>query len=164
VYKRQDAILASIKTTDDVNQLVNEIVAPHVDFEAMTKLALGRNYKNADDGQRAAIVKEFRVLLIRTYGSALTEYSDEEIIYLPFVPGEKEKLAVVKTEIEQAGGFPIPINYKLRLKDDGWKVYDISVDEVSLVTNYRGSFNRAIKKHGIDKLIETLQKRNAEEQ
>jgi phospholipid transport system substrate-binding protein len=75
---------------------------------------------------------------------------------------ESEGLVTVRIEIEQAGGFPIPIDYTLRLGDDGWKVFDVSVDEVSLVTNYRSSFARAIKKNGVDGLIKTLQERNQE--
>lgn len=165
IREASDNVLAGIKANPDtVRELVNKHVLPLVDFEAMTKLALRKHYNRATAAQKTAIVKEFSELLVRTYSSALLEYADEEIIYLPFVPSEKEKLAIVKTEIEQGGGFPIPINYKLRLKDDGWKVYDISVDEVSLVTNYRGSFARAIKKTGIDGLIKSLQERNAEQQ
>jgi phospholipid transport system substrate-binding protein len=99
---------------------------------------------------------------VRTYSSALFEYTDQEMIYLPMEGSEAEGEVTVRTEIEQAGGFPIPINYALRLGDEGWKVFDVSVDEVSLVTNYRSSFARAIKRDGIDGLIKTLQERNQE--
>jgi phospholipid transport system substrate-binding protein len=97
---------------------------------------------------------------VRTYSSALLEYTDQVLVYLPMEGSEAEGEVTVRTEIEQAGGFPIPINYVLRNGDDGWKVLDISVDEVSLVTNYRSSFARAIKKDGVDGLIETLRGRN----
>jgi phospholipid transport system substrate-binding protein len=109
-----------------------------------------------------AIVSQFRQLLVRTYSSALYEYTDQELIFLPMEGSEAEGLVTVRLEIEQAGGFPIPINYTLRLGDNGWKVFDVSVDEVSLVTNYRSSFARAIKKNGVDGLIKTLQERNQE--
>ena len=99
-------------------------------------------------------------MLVRTYSSALLEYTDQALIYLPMEGVEADGEVTVRTEIEQAGGFPIPINYMLRLGDDGWKVIDISVDDVSLVTNYRSSFARAIKKDGVDGLIETLRDRN----
>jgi phospholipid transport system substrate-binding protein len=143
-----------------VYDLVNSVVLPHFDFPAMTDLALGRYKDEVNEQQRPEIVNEFRQLLVRTYSSALLEYTDQVLVYLPMEGSEAEGEVTVRTEIEQAGGFPIPINYMLRNGDDGWKVLDISVDEVSLVTNYRSSFARAIKKNGVDGLIETLRSRN----
>ena len=145
-----------------VYKLVDELVLPHFDFAAMTDLALGRYIDEVNAEQKPAIVSEFRQLLVRTYSSALFEYTGQELIYLPMEGSEAEGLVTIRTEIEQAGGFPIPINYKLRLGEKGWKVFDVSVDEVSLVTNYRSSFARAIKKDGVDGLIKTLQERNQE--
>ncbi len=165
-----DRVIAEIKKNaasyqsdpQRIYRLVNDVVLPHFDFSAMTDLALG-NYKDQVNGeQKPTIVNEFRQLLVRTYSSALLEYTDQVLIYLPMEGSEADGNVVVRTEIEQAGGFPIPINYSLRLGDDGWKVFDISVDEVSLVTNYRSSFARAIKKDGVDGLIKTLQSRNQE--
>jgi phospholipid transport system substrate-binding protein len=143
-----------------VYDLVNNVVLPHFDFPAMTDLALGRYKDDVNEEQRPEIVNEFRLLLVRTYSSALLEYTDQVLVYLPMEGSEAEGAVTVRTEIEQAGGFPIPINYLLRKGDDGWKVIDISVDEVSLVTNYRSSFARAIKKNGVDGLIKTLRSRN----
>jgi phospholipid transport system substrate-binding protein len=143
-----------------IYDLVDELVLPHFDFSAMTDLALGRYKDEVSADQRPEIVAEFRQLLVRTYSSALLEYTDQELVYLPMEGSEADGLVTVRTEIEQAGGFPIPINYTLRLGDDGWKVFDISVDDVSLVTNYRSSFARAIKKDGVDGLIRTLRDRN----
>jgi len=150
------------KNPQKIYRLVDEVVLPHFDFTAMTDLALGRYKDEVSSEQKPTIVEEFRQLLVRTYSSALLEYTDQELIYLPMEGDEADGNVVVRTEIEQAGGFPIPINYSLRLGDDGWKVFDISVDEVSLVTNYRSSFARAIKKDGVDGLIKTLQDRNQE--
>ena len=90
----------------------------------------------------------------------MLEYTDQTLVFLPMEGDESDGEVVVRSEIEQAGGFPIPINYSLRKGEDGWKVFDISVDDVSLVTNFRSSFSRAIKKYGVDGLIETLQSRN----
>jgi len=143
-----------------VYDLVNTVVLPHFDFAAMTDLALGRYKDDVSEQQRPEIINEFRMLLVRTYSSALLEYTDQVLVYLPMEGSEAEGEVIVRTEIEQAGGFPIPINYVLRKGDEGWKVLDISVDDVSLVTNYRSSFARAIKKKGIDGLIETLRSRN----
>lgn len=145
-----------------VYQMVDELVLPHFDFAAMTDLALGSYKDEVSTEQKPEIVSEFRQLLVRTYSSALFEYTDQELIFLPMEGAESEGEVTVRIEIEQAGGFPIPINYTLRLGDEGWKVFDVSVDEVSLVTNYRSSFARAIKKNGVDGLIKTLQERNQE--
>jgi phospholipid transport system substrate-binding protein len=145
-----------------VYKMVDELVLPHFDFVAMTDLALGSYKDEVGTEQKPAIVSQFRQLLVRTYSSALFEYTDQELIFLPMEGAESEGLVTVRIEIEQAGGFPIPINYTLRLGDNGWKVFDVSVDEVSLVTNYRSSFARAIKKNGVDGLIKTLQERNQE--
>ena len=143
-----------------VYKLVDEQVLPHFDFVAMADLALGRYKDRVSAEQRAAIVTEFRRLLVRTYSSALVEYTEQEPIYLPMDGTEAEGMVTVRTMYDQSGEFPIPIDYSLRLGDDGWKVFDVSVDEVSLVTNYRSSFARTIKKDGVDGLIKTLQARN----
>ncbi|MDJ0779640.1 MAG: ABC transporter substrate-binding protein [Gammaproteobacteria bacterium] len=143
-----------------VHRLIDEMVLPHFDFAAMTDLALGKFKDEVSAEQKPAIVSEFRQLLVRTYSSALLEYTDQEIVYLPMEGTEADGQVVVRIEIEQAGGFPIPIHYRMRQGENGWKVFDISVDEVSLVTNYRSSFARAIKKNGVDGLIQTLQERN----
>jgi phospholipid transport system substrate-binding protein len=170
IRQTADKMLAEFKANEDiykddlaaVHELVEEVVIPHFDFGAMTDLALGTYKDDVSAEQRPAIVNEFRALLIRTYSSALLEYTDEKLVYLPMEGVESDGKVMVRTEVEQAGGFPIPINYSLLRGDDGWKVYDISVDDVSLVTNYRSSFARAIKKSGVDGLIQTMQERNQE--
>jgi len=170
IRETSEKVLAEIKANEDtyksdpkgVYKLVNEVVLPHFDFSAMTDLALGKYKDKVNAEQRPIIVEEFRLLLVRTYSSALLEYTDQQLIYLPMEGLEADGKVMVRTEVEQAGGFPIPINYTLRLGEDGWKVFDISVDDVSLVTNYRSSFARAIKKNGVDGLIKTLQDRNQE--
>ncbi|MEM7562053.1 MAG: ABC transporter substrate-binding protein [Pseudomonadota bacterium] len=153
-YRDQPALL---------NELVDQVVLPHFDFGAMTNLALGRYKKKVTPDQKPAIVEEFRTLLVRTYGSALLEYNDQSLVYLPMEGSEADGKVTVRTEIQQEGGFPIPINYRLRFVKEKWKVFDISVDGVSLVTNYRSSFARAIKKNGVEGLIETLKARNSGE-
>ena len=168
IRETADKVLDEIRTNSaqymsdpqGVYDLVNTLVLPHFDFSAMTDRALGRYKDEVSEQQRPEIINEFRLLLVRTYSSALLEYTDQVLVYLPMEGSEAEGEVTVRTEIEQAGGFPIPINYMLRNGDDGWKVLDISVDEVSLVTNYRSSFARAIKKNGVDGLIETLRGRN----
>jgi phospholipid transport system substrate-binding protein len=143
--------------------MVDEKVLPHFDFDRMTNLALGRYRTKVNKQQKPKLVNEFRQLLVRTYGKALLEYNDQVIKYLP-MRGSLEKGDVsIRTEIEQKGGFPIPLNYEVYKKDSGWKVYDISVDGISLVSNYRSTFSRKIKEAGVDGLIKSLQDRNKQE-
>ena len=151
------------KNPDKVFDLVNEIIIPHMDFRAMSKLALGQNWKDASDSQQEAFVEAFKVLLVRTYGRSLAEYTNQVIEYLPYEPPEDGKrTVVVKTQIKQATGPAIPIDYRLRIKDDIWKVYDIKIEGISLVTNYRNSFASDIRKVGMDGLIDKLKNKYEE--
>ncbi|MCP4433165.1 MAG: ABC transporter substrate-binding protein [Gammaproteobacteria bacterium] len=168
IRQTADQVLMEIKANstkyrEDPGQLyalVNEVVLPHFDFIAMTDLALGKYKKKINAAQKPLITAEFRTLLVRTYGKALLEYNDQVIVYKPMEGSVGDGNVVVRTEIEQPGGFPIPLDYRLKLGSQGWKVFDISVDEISLVTNYRSSFARQIKKKGVDGLIKLLKQRN----
>ena len=151
------------KNPERVTQLVNEIVLPHFDFERMSRLALGRYWRRADEKQRAEFVEQFRALLVRTYRSALTEYRDQTIKYLPFNDDLSGGDVTVKTEVEQPGGSSIPIDYRLHTGSGEWKVYDVIIDGVSLVINYRTSFSSEIRQSGISGLIDKLRKRNQED-
>ncbi len=167
-----DEVLATIKARQAEFQqdpakmyaMVDEKVLPHFDFNRMTDLALGRYKRKVQGDQKPKLVNEFRNLLVRTYGKALLAYNDQQIIYKPMRGSIEEGRVMIRTEIEQQGGVPIPLNYALYKKDSDWKVYDIRVDNISLVTNYRSSFAREIKANGIDGLIMTLQKRNNSEE
>lgn len=169
IRETSDYVLAEIKANAEIYRsdpdklyvLVDEVVLPHFNFVAMTNLALGENRQAVDDIQKPKLVSEFRTLLVRTYSKALLEYNDQQVVYLG-VDGSIESGKVrVKTAIEQATGSPIPLDYSLRLGSQGWKVYDITVDGISLVTNYRSSFGREIKKNGVDALISLLHERNS---
>ncbi len=143
--------------------LVEDLVLPHFDFERMSIWVLGKNWRKADTHQQRQFVDAFRTLLVRTYAKALLEYTDQQINYLPFHAEEGAKRVTVRTEIAQPGGVNIPINYSMFLNQEGaWKVYDISVDGVSLVTNYRTSFASEIRQGGIEMLLERLEEMNAE--
>ena len=171
IRETSDRVIDEIKANRDkyqadpesIYKLVDTVVLPHFDFSAMTDLALGNYRDQVSAKQRPTIINEFRLLLVRTYSSALLEYTGQELTYLPMQGSVDDGKVVVRTEIAQTGGFPIPIDYSLRRGTDGWKVFDISVDDVSLVTNYRSSFARAIKKDGVDGLIKTLQDRNQQQ-
>jgi len=142
---------------EEIFKLVNDIILPHLDFRAMSKLALGKNWRKADNDQQTRFTEAFKTMLVRTYSKSLTEYAGQEIKYLPYrPPAEGKRTTKVKTVIDQGSGPEIPIIYSLRIKDDIWKVYDIKIDGISLVTNYRNSFASDIRKVGIDGLIEQL--------
>ncbi len=168
IRNTSDQVLSQIQSNPGLFQrdpvklsaLVGKVVVPHFDFTTMTDLALGRYKSKVSAEQKQLITNEFRTLLVRTYAKALLEYNNQKIIYLPTEGSLEGGDVTVRTEIEQAGGFPIPLNYSLKRRKQAWKVYDISVDDISLVTNYRSSFSREIRKNGIDGLIKTLHERN----
>jgi len=141
--------------------LVQDILMPNFDFDKMSKLALGKNWRKADTEQRERFTEEFRLLLVRTYSTARLEYTDEEIRFLPFHDDLAKKKVKVKMEILQSGGPSIPMALSMYLnKENAWKVYDVKIDGISLVTNYRSTFATEIRNDGMDKLIERLASRN----
>lgn len=151
------------KDPNHVYKLVDEIILPHIDFEKMAKLALGKNWRKANDAQKKEFTVAFRQLLVRTYSKSLSQYTGQKLIYLPFRAKADATKVTVKTEIDQNSGFPIPVNYSLFIKNDSWKVYDIKIDGLSLVTNYRGSFAKEIRSKGMSALIKKLQDKNKQE-
>ena len=169
VRRTTNDVLAIIKNDKDlaagdtrkIVQLAEEKVLPNFNFARMTQLAVGRNWRDATDAQKEALTKEFRTLLVRTYSTSLTQYRNQTIDVKPAKVAAGDKETVVKTQINQSGGQPIPIDYSMEKTDKGWKAYDIVVDGVSLVTNYRSTFAEEVRKSGIDGLIKTLADRNA---
>jgi phospholipid transport system substrate-binding protein len=146
--------------TRKIAELAEVKVLPHFDFNRMTRLAVGRNWAQATDAQKAALEKEFRTLLVRTYSTSLAAYHNQTIDVKPVKMGAADKDVTVRTAVIQQGGPPIPIDYSMEKLDSGWKVYDVTIDGASLVTTYRGSFNDQIQKGGIDALLTTLAERN----
>lgn len=140
--------------------LIESKILPHFDFKRMTQLAMGKNWSKAAPEQQQTLVDEFRTLLVRTYSNALSTYSNHTIKVEPL----KEEPAgdtMVKTKVIQgAGQQPIPIDYSMEKTGDGWKVYDVTVAGVSLVTNYRSTFNSQVSEGGVEKLIKTLSDKN----
>ncbi|RLA29983.1 MAG: ABC transporter substrate-binding protein [Gammaproteobacteria bacterium] len=145
-----------------VDQIIIDIVLPHFDFVAMSRAVLGKHWRRTNAGQQERFVLEFRNLLVRTYATALLEYTEEPIDYPPLIANPTDTDVTVRTEIEQPGGLGIPINYRMERLDDGWMVYDITIDGLSLISNYRNTFNNEIRKVGIDQLIENIKQRNAD--
>ena len=144
--------------------LIESTVLPHFDFRSMSQSALGRFWRDATEEQKQGLTREFRELLVRTYATALLGYSGQTIEYLPvqYAPGDTQ--VMIPTRIASSGAPPVPINYRLKLgdSDERWLVYDVVIDGVSLITNYRNQFAAEVRRGGIDGLIATLASKNRE--
>lgn len=166
VRSTTDVILAEIKKNREVYtrdyaklyKMADEKVLPHFDFRRMSQWVLGRSWRDATPEQRDRFVAAFRNLLVRTYSTALLNYKDQEIVYLPATRAAASDEALVKTAVKQSGGQPdIPIHYSFyKNKDGAWKVYDVTIEGVSLVTNYRSVYSTKIRDKGIDALIKEI--------
>ena len=144
-----------------VYQLVEAKILPNFDFNRMTQLALGKHWPRATAKQKQSLVTEFRNLLVRTYSSSLTAFTNQTVEFKPLTMKPDDTDVTVRSEIRQPGGQPIPINYSMYKTAFGWKVYDVTIDSVSLVTNYRASFANTIRQNGIDGLIKALADQSA---
>ncbi|OJW46318.1 MAG: hypothetical protein BGO60_07020 [Thiobacillus sp. 65-1059] len=157
-------VLAILKQDKDIQsgnqsrayQLVEAKILPNFDFNRMTQLAVGKHWPRATAKQKQELVTEFRNLLVRTYSSSLTAFTNQTVEFKPLAMKPDETDVTVRSEIRQPGGQPIPIDYSMYKTAFGWKVYDVAIDGVSLVTNYRASFSSTIRQNGIDGLIKTL--------
>ncbi|MDR0735450.1 MAG: ABC transporter substrate-binding protein [Zoogloeaceae bacterium] len=147
--------------TQKTIDMVEARVLPHFNFNHMTALAVGREWKKASATQKETLAQQFHDLLVRTYANAVTSYRDQKVRYKPFKMKPEDTDVLVRTEMLQPGGRPIQLDYSLEKTDNGWKVYDVMVAGVSLVTNYRASFNEEVRKGGIDGLIKSLSDKNA---
>jgi len=145
-----------------VYDLVNEILIPHIDFERMSRWVLGKHWRRANDEEKQEFVTEFRNLIIRTYSTALLEYSGQEIHFLPVRDQSDPNRASVRTEIRPGNGPMIPISYDLYRNDTGkWKVYDVAIDGISLIANYRSSFSSQIRRSGsLSRVINQMKSRS----
>ncbi|NDP42805.1 MAG: ABC transporter substrate-binding protein [Aromatoleum sp.] len=143
-----------------IREVVESRLLPNFDFQRMTALAMGRNWRAASPDQQKRLVDEFRTLLVRTYSGALNQYRNETIDYKPLRMGAADTEVTVRTAVMKAGGSPVQIDYSMEKLPEGWKAYDVIVGGVSLVTNYRDEFNEQIKTGGVDGLIKTLADRN----
>jgi phospholipid transport system substrate-binding protein len=140
--------------------MIESGVAPHFDFERITQGAVGQSWRDATPAQQRELVNGFKQILIRTYARSLLSYSGEEIRYLPVKPGRQASTVTVSTEILSPGAAPIPVDYRMHSNAGGWKVYDVVINNASLVGNYRTSFSNEIRQGGIDRLIAKLGEMN----
>lgn len=158
-----------------INALVDAKVLPHFDFVRMTQLAVGKSWrcptpeeKNAGKDwvcatpeQKQALATEFRNMLVRTYTKVFTVYRDQAVEVKPLKVAAADTEVTVKTIISKPGSQLIPVDYEMKKAADGWKVFDISIDGVSMVMNYRKQFGTQIQEGGIDSLIKKLSDKNA---
>ena len=143
-----------------VKQVIETKLVPHFDFNRMTALAMGRNWRSATPEQQKQLADQFRTLLVRTYSGALSSYRDNTMDYKPLRMNPGDTDVIVRTSVQRAGQAPVQIDYSMEKTPDGWKAYDVIVAGVSLVTNYRDEFNDTVKSSGVDGLIKALSQKN----
>jgi len=141
-------------------ELIDKKVLPNFNFQHMTALAVGKDWRKATAPQQAQLVVEFRTLLVRTYANALTSYKNQKVVYKPFKMSAGDTDVLVRTEVAQPGSKAIQLDYSLEKLDAGWKVYDVTVAGISLVTNYREQFAQEVRSGGIDGLLASISAKN----
>jgi len=152
-----------VKDFAKVSRFVNETILPHTDFDRISALVLGKLWKTATPDERERFKQEFQTLLVRTYSRAFVEFKDWSIRYLPLEMENGATKVIVKTEVLQPGLQPVAVNYRMLLSDGDWKAYDIMIEGVSLVTNYRTTFTNEVQTKGsLNAVIDGLAKRNTE--
>lgn len=165
VHSKTDTIMQLIKQhRTDYRQdhrklyaMVDKEVLPYFDFQRMSQWVLGRYWRTATEDQRTRFVKEFRDLLVRTYATALLNYNDQKVEFLPSLGKPTQDHMKVRTQIVQTNGAPnIPIDYSFYKAPEGWRVYDVTIEGISLVTNYRATYAEKIRSQGLDALIASL--------
>jgi len=166
-----DEVVAMLKKDKDIQagdtqkaaELIEAKIVPHFDFTRMARLAMARNWRSATPDQQKQLASEFKTLLVRTYSTALTNYRDQKIDYKPLRAKPEDTEVTVKSDVKQSGSSqPVSIDYEMEKTDSGWKIYDVKVGGVSLVTTYRDTFASEVRDHGIDGLIKSLAAKNRE--
>jgi phospholipid transport system substrate-binding protein len=145
---------------DKLQRLIDDKVAPYVDFERMTRLSVGHGWRGATPEQRQALMREFRTYVLRTYSGALSHVTDHRVKMRPFrgEPGQTD--VMVRTQVAPSVGDPIQLDYRLEKTDSGWKIYDVTILGVSMVETFRNSFASEVNQNGVDGLIKALADRN----
>jgi len=143
-------------------QLIDEFVTPHVDLQGFSKLVLGKYWRRATPEQQKRFLAQFHALVLRTYATALTSYTDIAIEYLPMREEPRENFATVRTVIPRTDGDGVKVNYRLHCRNNLWKLFDVSIAGVSMVTTFRSAFSAEVRKSGLDGLIKILEQKNAD--
>ncbi|MGM0515989.1 MAG: MlaC/ttg2D family ABC transporter substrate-binding protein [Pseudomonadota bacterium] len=145
---------------DELLEIVDRLLLPHVDSQRMTRLVLGRYYRRASSRQIDDFTREFQRLLVRTYAGPLSDLGNQEIVIVDSRPAGREGEVLVESEVRGGDLGTVPVAYRLAVVDGEWKTYDVNVDGISLVNNYRGSFAQKIQRDGLGGLIDTLREQN----
>lgn len=156
---RKDKDIQSGNTRKAI-ELVDAKVLPYFNFQHMTALAVGKDWRKASTQQQLQLSTEFKTLLVRTYSNALTSYKNQKVVFKPFKMNPGETDVLVRTEVQQPGAKAVQLDYSLEKLDSGWKVYDVTVAGISLVTNYRDQFAQEIRNGGMDGLIQSVAAKN----
>ena len=141
--------------------LIETKVLPHFNFQAMTSSAVGRNWDKANAEQKARLMEEFKTLLVRTYSSALSAYSNQKFDFRPLRAKSTDTDVTINVRVLQSGTQPVTIDYDMEKRSNGWKVWDVRVGGISLVINYRTEFDNLVREKGIDGLVKALQAKNS---
>ncbi len=168
VQRVTDEVLDLIRKDKDIQtghtqkllDLVEKKVLPNFNFTHMTALALGKEWRKASPQQQQQLTAEFKILLVRTYSNALSSYKDQKVVYKPLKMGAADTDVLIRTELIQPGSKPVQLDYSLEKMDAAWKVYDVVVAGISLVTNYRDQFAQEVRNGGIDGLIASIAAKN----
>lgn len=147
-------------STKKAMDLVENKVLPHFNFQRMTAQAVGKAWRQASPAQQKALIEEFKTLLVRTYSNALTAYKSQVVDFKPLKAAPADTEVTVRTEIKQAGGKPISLNYVLEKTGNNWMVIDMIIADISQVTNYRDQFRQELANGGLDGLIKSLEAKN----
>jgi len=164
-----EEVVAILKKDKDIQagdakkaaDLIETKIVPHFNFVRMTRIAMARNWRLASPEQQKELVGEFKTLLVRTYSTALSNYRDQQIDYRPLRAKPEDTEVTVKSDVKPSGSSqPISIDYEMEKTPNGWKVYDVKVGGVSLVTTYRDTFASEVRERGVDGLIKSLAAKN----
>lgn len=166
-----DEVTVALKKDKDIQagdtrkaaDLIETKIVPHFNFTRMARIAMARNWRSATPEQQKELAAEFKTLLVRTYSTALVNYRDQQIDYKPLRAKPEDNEVTVKSDVKPSGSSqPVAIDYEMERTDNGWKIYDVKVGGVSLVTTYRDTFASEVREHGIDGLIKSLATKNRE--
>jgi phospholipid transport system substrate-binding protein len=168
VKKVTDDVLAAVKSDKQLAagdkqkalKLAEEKVLPHIDFEEATRLAVGRSWREATPEQKKKLTDEFRRMLVRTYSSAISSYEGQTMKVQPVHMKPDDTDVTVRNQYIRPGGKPVQLDYQMHKTPEGWKIYDIIVEGVSLVLTYRSEFDAVVKQQGVDGLIKRLAEKN----
>lgn len=148
-----------------VDSIVNDIILPIIDLQSMAKLILGKHWKGASEQQRSDFINEFKNMLIRTYAKSVADFGHAEIVIIPNAEGQKGKFYRVKTQVTLSGNPPLNVDYIFRQQQDmQWKAFDLVVDGLSMIKNFRSSFSQEIEETSLDALIDRIKNTNSGEE